>query len=136
MNNFFFKNSLAHIFLCMVSFMIGTSSFAFTPTSALVSTPKIEEVQKTKKQIRAERKIQHKNKRLKKRIEKISKQEKKSKKGLGLLIAGLIVLLIGVVILASAAKTGLIVAISRVILGVPITVGGLVLLIVAAFHAD
>lgn len=125
----FYKNNLKLIgVFLLLSAPFGIIS-GINPPPNLMENQKIEV--SLDKQF-SDKNFSHKAKRINKKIGKIKAKQKKGKRVRPLLFFSLFFLAVGIGLLLTFSGAGL-AGIFRLILGVPITVGGIVLLIIAAF---
>jgi len=119
---YFYKNSLKIVTLILFLLVPFCSIFGVHTAKKSIDKQRVE--RRT-----LDRKLNRKTKKVKKKIRQIETEQEKGKSISPLLFFGLLLLIIGIALIISAGGAGLI-GILRLIFGVPIAVGGLVLLIV------
>lgn len=127
MKNYSFKIEFIAFSFCVFFFVPALNLLGSPPFSTMPQP--VEQQQLSPKQ---QRKAAAKIKRLEKKLNKIAEKDKKKNKKTVLLVIGAILLVIGIIIIASASGAGVLAGFAHLIFGVPIAMGGLVLLIVGA----
>lgn len=127
MKNYSFKIECIAFSFCVFFFVPALKLLSLPPFST-IPEPVEQQQLSPKQQRRAEAKI----KRLEKKLNKIAKKDENKNKKTVLLVIGAILLAIGIIIIASASGAGVLAVFTHLIFGVPMAIGGIVLLIVGA----
>lgn len=119
---FFYKSNLKVVSLCLFLLIPFCSIFGINSVKNTNCNNRIEQQSLNKK-------LGRKIKKLKKKIQKVEEKVKEGRKGSVLLFASILFLILGIMSIISAGGAGLI-GILWLMIGIPLTIGGLVLLII------